>query len=306
MSELAIDQAARRGSKSSKTRRVGPLVLTLPTLAGFLVFAAAPILTFFAYSFFTGTLYSFGASTPLTLENYVDVFTTGVNAALAWNSVIVGLLVGIVCLGLGIPVAYWLRYSAGRWQLPVLFLITTAMFASYLVRIFAWRTMLGDNGVINKALMAAGVIDEPLNFLLYSRFAVVVAIVHIMLPLVILVMFAGFRPLEPRYLEAASDLGAGSLVRWRRVILPLIAAPAVASFMLSFMLASADYVTPQFLAGPHDSMLGVQVQNAFKALGDWPLGAAMGVVVLVSYATLFGMFTLGLRLTGLQRVDWSS
>ena len=108
----------------------------------------------------------------------------------------------------------------------VLFLITATLFASYLVRIYAWRTILGENGLLNSGLERLGLIDEPLGFLLYSRFAVTVALVHIFLPYVVLVLFAGFRPIAPGLLEAAQDLGANALTRWRKVILPLIAAPA--------------------------------------------------------------------------------
>jgi spermidine/putrescine transport system permease protein len=299
---------APRGTAPRRAARfpLGPLSLTLPGALGMLLLAAAPIATFFVYSFLSGALYTFVASTPFTLENYGDVLSSAANRALAANSATVGAMVGAICVALGIPVAYWLRYHAGRWELPVLFLVVTAMFASYLVRIFAWRTMLGDNGVINRALIDVGLIDEPLSFLLYSRFALVIAIVHIMLPWVILIMYAGFRPLDPSYLEAARDLGAGAFTRWRRVVLPLVAAPAVSAFMLCFVLASADYVTPQFLAGPQDSMIGVAVQNAFKALGDYPLGAAMGVIVLISYAVLFALLSLGLRVLRLNRIEWRS
>jgi spermidine/putrescine transport system permease protein len=307
VSTSTIDAPRTVAVRAEPERRgLGPLALTAPAAAGMLLFAAAPIVTFVIYSVISGALYTFAASTPFTLENYTDVLSSSANRSLAANSAIVGGLAGGICVTLGIPVAYWLRYQAGRWELPVLFLVVTAMFASYLVRIFAWRTMLGDNGIVNRALLDIGVIGEPLSFLLYSRFALVVAIVHIMLPWVILIMYAGFRPLEPRYLEAARDLGAGAITRWRRVILPLIAAPAVAAFMLCFMLGSADYVTPQFLAGPQDSMIGVAVQNAFKALGDYPLGAAMGVVVLISYAVLYALLSLALRLMRLNRVEWRS
>ncbi len=94
-------------------------------------------------------------------------------------------------LVVGLPIAYWLRFVAGRSRLAVLFLITASMFASYLVRIYAWRTVLGSQGLVNSALERAGLIDEPLGFLLYSRFAVVVALVHIFLPYVVLVLYAG-------------------------------------------------------------------------------------------------------------------
>jgi spermidine/putrescine transport system permease protein len=286
--------------------RTGPIALSAPAAVGLLLCFAAPVAVFFVYSFLTGAAFSFSAEAPVTVSNYIDVVQAPSTADLLVNSAIVGLLVGVVCLLIGLPVAYWIRYHAGRLQQLVLALIIVALFASYLVRIYAWRTLLGSEGVINSVLEALGAIDEPLGFLVFSRFAVVVAIVHILLPFVILILYAGFRPLEPRYFEASEDLGAGTVQRWRRVVLPLIGVPAMSAFMLCFVLASADYVTPQFLGGPESSMVGVQIQNYFKAQGDYPLGAALAITVLVGYLIIQGLLLLGLRLMGVRRVEWGT
>ncbi len=282
------------------------LALTVPAALGLLVFFAVPVAVFLVYSLLTGATFSFSAETPFTLQNYVDVFQAPSTDDLLINSAIVGLLVAIVCLLIGIPFAYWVRYHAGRFQSLILLLVIAALFASYLVRIYAWRTMLGSEGVINTALESLGVIDQPLGFLVFSRFAVVVAIVHILLPFVILILYAGFRPLEERYFEASEDLGAGAIERWRRVIAPLIAVPAMAAFMLCFVVASADYVTPQFLGGPESSMVGVQIQNYFKAQGDYPLGAALAIIVVIAYLAIQGLLLLAMRLLGVRRVEWGT
>lgn len=291
---------------SGRSRRVGPFALTAPAAVALLLFFAAPVAVFFVYSFLTGAVFSFTAEAPATFSNYVEVFEAPSTGDLLSNSAIVGLLVAVFCLAIGIPVAYWIRYHAGRYQNLVLLAVIAALFASYLVRIYAWRSMLGTDGVINSGLESIGAIEDPLGFLVFSRFAVVVAIVHILLPFVILILYAAFRPLEPRYLEASEDLGAGMVDRWRRIILPLIAVPAMSAFMLCFVLASADYVTPQFLGGPESSMVGVQIQNYFKAQGDYPLGAALAITVLVGYLILQAMLLLGLRLLGVRRVEWRS
>lgn len=286
--------------------RSRPLALAAPAAAGLLVFFAIPVGVFLVYSFLTGATFSFSAQTPFTIDNYVDVFQAPSTGKLLLNSAIVGFSVGVVCLLIGIPFAYWVRYHAGRLQRLVLLLVIAALFASYLVRIYAWRTMLGTDGVINSALESLGAIDQPLGFLVFSRFAVVVAIVHILLPFVILILYAGFRPLEPRYFEASEDLGAGLVQRWRRVVMPLIAVPAMSAFMLCFVVASADYVTPQFLGGPESSMVGVQIQNYFKAQGDYPLGAALAIVVVLGYLLIQGVILLAMRLLGVRRVEWGT
>lgn len=284
-----------------RTLRLGPLALSVPAALALLVFFVAPIGAFFLYSFLTAAL--FQVSGPLTLENYHDAVSTKVNGTLALNSFVIGIAAAGVTLVVALPIAYWLRYSArGRWQLVVLFLITTTMFASYLVRIYAWRTILGEQGILNSALMQLGIIDEPLGFILFNRFAVTVALVHIFLPYVVLVLFAGFRPISDNFLEIAQDLGANSIVRWRRVILPLIAAPAATSFLFVFVLSASDYVTPQFLGGTNGAMLGVRIQTSLTATGNWPLGAALAFLMLAAFGVCYLLTVLGLRLQGLHRV----
>ncbi|MEJ7706284.1 MAG: ABC transporter permease [Nocardioidaceae bacterium] len=148
-----------------------------------------------------------------------------INRKLAWNSFLIGLLTATVTVLIGLPIAYWLRFVAQRSRLTVLFLIIASMFASYLVRIYAWRTVLGSNGLINDGLIRLGIIDQPLDFLLFNRFAVTVALVHIFLPYVVLVLYASMAPMSSNLLELGQDLGAGPSLIWRRVILPIMAAP---------------------------------------------------------------------------------
>jgi len=196
--------------------------------------------------------------------------------------------------------------SAEKLQIPVLFLITATLFASYLVRIFAWQSILGGNGLLNSGLRRLGIIDEPLGFLLYNRFAVTVALVHIFLPYVVLVLYAGFRPVSPALIEAAQDLGANAFTRWRRVILPLVAAPAATAFLLVFVLSAADYVTPQFVGGTDGALLGVRIQAALTGVGNWPLGAALSFLMLGAFLLCYLLVALALRLMRLDRIRFVS
>jgi spermidine/putrescine transport system permease protein len=284
--------------------RIGPLALTAPAAAGLLVFFVAPLIAFGVYSFLTGSLYEVKA--PLTLDNYKEVFETDANRTLARNSLVVGLLAAGFSVLIALPIAYWLRYAAGRWRSLVLFLIVASFLASYLVRIYAWRSMLGRNGAINRGLESLGIIDEPLDFLLYNRFAVTVALVHIFLPYVVLVLYAALAPLQPSYLETAQDLGAGRLQRWRRVVLPLVAAPALSAFLFVFVLSSADYVTPLLLGGTNGVMLGVQIQVAFIGTGDFAYGAAIAFAMLAAFLVLYALIALALRLMRLDRVRFAA
>jgi spermidine/putrescine transport system permease protein len=279
-----------------------PIALAVPAAVGFAILLVAPIAVFIAYSLLTARLFS--VTTPFTLDAYGRALGYGLNGTLALNSIVIGLLGAATSVALALPVAYWLRYAAGRWQMPFLFIITASMFASYLVRIYAWRTILGGNGVINEALQGMRLIDAPLEFLIYNRLSVTLALVHIFLPYVVLVLYAGFRPITPALLEAAQDLGANAWDRWRRVVLPLIAAPAATSFLFVFILSASDYVTPQLIGGTSGQMLGVQVQVNFKAVGDWPQGAAISILMLLAFLGCYALTLAGLRVARLDRIRW--
>lgn len=281
-------------------------MLSAPAILAMAILFLAPAITFLSYSFLTGAVYAFSAEPPFTFDNVTKLIEDGTTRTLAQNSLIVGALAAVVCVVVAVPVAYWLRYHAGRWQRPLLVLVVLTFFTSYLVRIYAWRTILGEKGVLNDVLTRVGIVDEPLNIFLYNRFAVVLAIVHILLPIVVLIIFAGLRPLDPRYIECASDLGAGAIDRWRRVILPVLAVPIASAGMLAFVIASADYVTPQLLGGPGQAMLGVEIQNQLKALGDYPAGAALSLMVVVAYGVLYGLIAIATRVAGLHRIEWQS
>jgi ABC-type spermidine/putrescine transport system permease subunit II len=300
---VVAGEELRRQRLTTSELRLGPVALSAPAALGLLLFFVAPIAAFFVYSFLTAGL--FRVSRPLTLTGYEEVVTSSLNGTLAVNSFIIGFSTAAVSLLVALPVAYWLRFASGRWQTFVLFLIAATFFASYLVRIYAWRSILGENGLLNTGLRSIGVIHQPIGFLLFNRFSVTVALVHIFLPYVVLVLFAGFRPISPELLESSMDLGASAMLRWRRVLLPLIAAPAATSFLFVFILSSSDPVTAQFLGGTEGAMLGVRVRETLVTTGNWPFGAALSFLMLAAFAVCFGITALGLRLLRLDRVRFS-
>ena len=297
-----LPPAEARSTRGPKNRR--NLLAAAPAAAYLVAFLVIPVVVLLAYSVLTAGFFT--VTGPLTIDNYKDALQSNLTWELGRNSLIVGGATALISLAIAIPVAYWLRYHAGRWQMPIMFLIALSMFASYLVRIYAWRTILGTNGVLNTVLMDLGIISHPSSLFIFNQTAIVIAMVHISVPYVMLVMFAAFRPIEPRYLEAARDLGGGPLQRWRRVIMPLIAGPAITSFIFIFVLASADFVTPQFLGGPGDAMLGLNISQEFTASGNWAAGAALAGIMLVAYGLCFLIAAVGLRLTGLNKIRWTT
>jgi spermidine/putrescine transport system permease protein len=275
----------------------------LPAAVYFLVILGVPLVILALYSVLTSGL--FEATRPFTFSNYIAAVDSSVTASLALNSAIYGLAAAAVAVVVAVPVAAWIRFTTSRLKYVVLFLITASIFASYLVRIYAWRTILDNNGVINTALRDVGIIQHPVH-LLYDKFAVIVALVHIFLPYVVLMIYAALAPVTPDYLEAAADLGASGVRRWTHVIIPLIAAPAVASFIFVFVRSAGDYVTPQFLGATNGSTLGVLAMDQFNVVGNWTYGAAISILMLAAFAGASAILSIPVRLTGLDRIRFSS
>lgn len=287
---------------AARVRAPGLGALVWPAVGMLLVCFLAPVLTFAVYSFLTAGL--FEVSGPVTLSNYDEALSSAVNRTLAGNSLTTGAFAAGAIVSLALPVAYWLRYLAGRWLMPALFIVVVAMLSSYLVRIYSWRTILGENGIVNETLQTLGLVDQPLD-LLFNRFAVTVAATHLYLPFAILVLYTSLRPLEPAYLEAAQDLGAGPLTRWRRVILPALAAPLASVGVFVFVLVASDWFMPSFLGGSSGTLLGQGIWLTFRELGDYPLGAAMSLLTLAGFALCFALVQLGLRLAKVGKLAWS-
>ncbi len=268
-----------------------------------LILFATPLAVFAAYSFLSGTL--FQVSRPWTLENYREALNSNLNHVLAKNSLVVGLLSASVTLAVGLPIAYWLRYAAGRWRTLVLFLITATLFASYLVRIYAWRSILGQSGLLNSGFSGSGSSTTRLascskQVLRHGR-----ARAH--LPAVrcarSLRGICAARASPPRIGTGSRGERLSSLaVGW----LPLIAAPAASAFLFVFVLSAGDYVTPQLIGGTNGVLLGVEVQAQFKAVGDFPLGAATSLLMLAAFVVCYALMALALRVTRLDRIRWSN
>lgn len=188
---------------------------------------------------------------------------------------------------IGYPVAYLLALRVQRFRFLLLTLVVLPLWTSYLVRSFAWMLILGTNGVVNYALTNAGLLSKPLPWLLYSEFAVIIALVHIYIPYFILPVYAVLDRLDRRLLEASSDLGASRFQTFWRVTLPL-SLPGIASgAVFVFVPAVGAYVTPEILGGPNATMIGSVIAQQFGLDYQYPFGSAltmgvMGVIVAVT------------------------
>ncbi|MCW2809441.1 MAG: hypothetical protein JWQ93_3396 [Marmoricola sp.] len=277
--------------------RLGVLLST-PAGLGLLVLFVAPVVIFLVFSFLQGGTYEVTA-VP-TLENYREALGDSSTWRLTFNALFTGAVTGVLCLVMGVPLAYVIRFKAGRLEYVLLFMVVVELFVSYLVRIYAWRAILAKQGALAPVLEIFGIAPGSL---LYTRAAVVIALVHIFVPYVALVTYAALRNVPATLLELSADLGANSYRRWARVVIPLMAPAMVTGFLYTFVLAASDYVTPQFLGGIRGSMVGLKIQQSFTQFGDYPLGAAMSILVLAMFFLAYLALNSLLRMTGLDKVE---
>ncbi|TIX80389.1 MAG: ABC transporter permease [Mesorhizobium sp.] len=268
--------------------------LAAPTVIYMVAFFVVPSLILFAYSFWSSA--SYRIIPDFQWGNYLDSLTSPAFWKVTINAVRIGLLTATITLILSIPVSYYLVYVS-RSQI-ILYLILLTWFSSYLVRIYAWRTLLGTNGVLNTVLLQLGIIDEPVSALLFNSFAVTITLVHIYLPFCILLVVASLSEIKRELLDAARDLGTSSLGAFFRVIAPNAANGLVGAFMLTFILVAGDYVTPQMLGGSSGQTTGLLIADQFRKTGNWPLGAAQAFVMFaVSVLLNVAIVALG-RMSG--------
>ena len=283
---------------------IGAVTVSAPAGLFMLIFFVAPVVLIVVYSFSTAGYYA--VSGPLTFSNFTRALDLHIDRQLAWHSLEVAFFTSTITTVLTIAVSYWLRYAPPARRSVVLFLLLITMFASYLVRIYAWRSILGPTGLINVALESLGLIHRPLGFLVFSRFAVVVTQIHWFFPYVLLVTYGGFGPLGPSLLESAQDLGAGPVTRFRQVVLPLIAMPVTTAFMFCFVLSASDYITPQMIGGTNGSLLGDQISISFIQTGDFALGSATAILMLVGFALIYCFLLAALKVAKLDRIQWGN
>jgi spermidine/putrescine transport system permease protein len=251
----------------------------------------APLTLLLIISFWT--VRSFRLQPDFSLEAWTRFIVN--YGGLTLYTLAIGLLTALICLVLGIGFAYGVRFRAGRYADVLVLATLLTLFGGYLVKIYAWKSILGADGIINQGLMRLGLIGAPLPWLLYNRGAVVVTLVHFLLPFAILPLYAALRNVSTASIEAARDLGATAAQTFWRVVLPQCRAGIISAFTFIFLLAAGDYVTPLFLGGSAGSMLGQFIALEFSTRFNWPAGAAMSfgllgasAVVLVLFWLLFG------------------
>ncbi|MBI1879697.1 MAG: ABC transporter permease [Chloroflexi bacterium] len=242
---------------------------------------------FFIYSFWY--LKGWEIIREWTLKNYVEVITNPTYLILIARSIAIGLTTACVTVILSYPVAYAMVFRMKEGRELILLLMVLSLFSSYLVRVYAWKTILGNTGVINSLLLGLGLVQEPVSWLIYSYFAVIVTLVSVFFPITILPIYSALMNIQPGLLEAARDLGAGAALAFYKITLPLSLPGVVAGFVFTFILTAGDYVTPALLGGSNGQLIGNSIVSQFGTLSNWPLGSAITFFVIGIFFVLFGV-----------------
>lgn len=287
--------------------------LLSPAIIIMAVMMVTPLLAMVALSFWTQQ--GFELDRSFTLANYFALVEPSseptiwmgipfplkypVPAILLIKSILMSLAITIAVIALAYPMAYFLAFHVRGQKALWLVLLTIPFWTSYLLRVFAWKIVLGFNGAINSGLKSLGILSEPLSFLLYNPLAVMITLVHAWVAFAVLPIFVSLDKIDRSYLEAATDLGDSRLRRFLQVTLPLSAPGTIGAALLVFIPTVGDYVTPTLVGGPSGTMIGNLIQELFLKQNNAPLGAAVSITMMVTIGIIVTLF---LWLIGFRRL----
>jgi putrescine transport system permease protein len=215
----------------------------------------------------------------LNFANYQFIFSEALYVKTFLSSIKYALLTTLICLAIAYPFAYFMARAPKHVQPTLLMLIMLPFWTSFLLRIYAWKTLLEGNGVINNMLISLHIIDTPI-VMMNNSFSLIIGMVYSYLPFMILPLYANLSKLDMRYLEAAADLGTSPFKAFWLITVPLSKAGIIAGSMLVFIPAVGEYVIPELLGGPSTLMIGRVLWDEFFNNNDWPMAAAVAVVMI--------------------------
>ncbi|TDR90238.1 ABC transporter permease [Enterovirga rhinocerotis] len=269
-------------------------LLVLPATLWLLLFAVAPLVLLVAMSFWTSSI--FGTTPDLTLDNYRVIVEEPIYLKVLLQTLRIAVTVTLISLLLSYPMAYFIATRPMSRKNTFLVLLFLPFWSSYVVRTFVWLPMLGRNGLVNSVLLQLGVIDQPLEWLLYNEGTTHLALVYVYTLFMVLPIYLSLDRIDPRLIEAAADLGAGPWRTFRRVILPLSMPGVLSGCVMVFLLACGAYVTPQLVGGTTGIMFGNVIAPQYTVTNNWALGAALSVVLIVVVFLCLALFGRKVRL----------
>lgn len=272
--------------------RAAPILQGASVWTPLLALILAPLASFLVYGFFY--VENNQIQRDPTLATYAEALTNPAYMRTFARTMGLSLQVAAICLVLGYATAYFIWRRPKRWQGALLFLLAAPLLMSYVIRIYAMRGVLGTNGLLNSALTGLGIVDAPLSALLFNLTAVKLTLIVILLPFATLPTFVALERIPASLLQASSDLGAGEWRTFRSIVLPLSLPGATVGAMFTFVLASGDFLAPELVGGIDGFTYGRLVFSQFGLAFNWPLGAALSVLLLaVALVVIFAARAMG-------------
>ncbi len=282
-----MTRTAAAGNSSLKRRPgVGAWLFLAPLLLWLVLFVVVPTLLLVVMSFaerdsLGRVVYTF------SWENYFRAFAADESGRRVWlqillNSVWYAFLTTVICMVVGYPVAYFIGRSSERWRNLLIMLVMIPFWTSFLIRTYAWITILSREGLVNGWLLSAGIVPEPVGFL-YTPFAVVLGLVYTYLPFMILPIYSSVEKMDGAMVEAAYDLGANTLRAFARVVIPLTRPGITAGILLVFVPSIAMFAVTTLMGGGTNPTIGEVIHNQFTRARNQPFGAALGTLLLALF-----------------------
>lgn len=263
----------------SQSRSALPYWLASPGMLMALTFVALPLVIMLSLSFYS-YLPGGAVSDQATLDNYTSVLTDSYYYSIFARTFGMALLVTILCILIGVPEAYVLSRLSPRWRAMSIVIVLGPLLVSVVVRTLGWAILLGNEGVINKVLMELGLIDSPIK-MMYTFGGVVVAMVHVLVPFMVLAVWASIQKVDPATEQAAESLGAGLPTILRRIVFPQVVPGVLSGGLIVFALATSAFATPAIIGGRRLKVVPTTIYDEFLGNLNWPLGATLAVVLLV-------------------------
>jgi spermidine/putrescine transport system permease protein len=256
------------------------LIWLLPPLLWFTVFMLIPYCMLFYYSLGSTEYMTFKPG--FSPANLIRVFRAEPYLSVLLKSARIGAFTAIGATILAYPVAFCLAFHtrSARAKFVIYLLVIVPWWAAYLVKAYAWKTILGTNGIINALLLDLHIIHEPLTLILYNQFSVVLTLVYIFTPFSILSIYAQLERIPTSIIEASSNLGATTFETLTKIIIPLSLPGVLAGAIITFALATGDFIAPALVGGPDAVMISNVVINLLGVAFDWPMAASIGIVVI--------------------------
>jgi ABC-type spermidine/putrescine transport system permease subunit I len=269
---------ARRSRAGGAGRRWLPAAYLTAPMAVLIVLFLIPMVILFLISVGLGIA---NQENVWTFDHYTELFHDPLYWHVAKTTIVIATSAMVAQLVVGVPLAYVMAFKAGRWELPMVLGLVVLDGLNPVVRIYAWRILLGRNGIINGSLEWAGIIDKPIDALLFNNFAVIVVLSTSWITYTVIPIYASMKAIDANLFQAASDLGAGWWTIMRRILLPLSAPGIFVAILLVYIPLFTDFATPTMVGGTSGYMLGQAVQDLILTRGDLAGGAALSFVLLV-------------------------